>query len=106
MVRLVRADTMEFQDLSENEGMSWGQAVTPDGKEKDYTSKEQGEVLNFVLQRKDVSKVQASQNKTKQSSSTTTKQNPASFHRWTKHQKPLEKYQSRAMYPFYQTQED
>lgn len=59
-VRPVRADTVEFQDLSENERMSWGQAVTPDGKEKDYTSKEQGEVLNFVLQRKDVSKVQAS----------------------------------------------
>lgn len=51
--------------------MTWGQALTADGKEKDDTSKEQGDVLNFVLQRKGVSRVQASQQK------------PVLFHRWT-----------------------
>lgn len=52
--------------------MAWGQAVTPDGKEKDYPSKERGDVLNFVFQRENVSNVQASQRK------------PAPFHRWTR----------------------
>lgn len=57
------------QHLSKKEGMTWGQAVTRDGKEKDYTSKEQEDVVNFV---KDVSSVQISQQK------------PVLFHRWTK----------------------
>lgn len=39
--------------------MTRGQAVTPGGREKEHTHKEQGEVLNFVV-RKDSSKVQAS----------------------------------------------
>lgn len=50
--------------------MTWGQAVIPDGKEKDYPSKAQGEVLNFVLQRKDVSKVPVSQKQNKQAKTT------------------------------------
>lgn len=50
--------------------MTWGQAVTPDGKEKDYPSKAQGEVLDFVLQRKGVSKVQVSQKQNKQAKTT------------------------------------
>lgn len=50
--------------------MTWGQAVTPGGREKDYTSKAQGEVLNFVLLRKGVSKVQVSQKQNKQAKMT------------------------------------
>lgn len=85
------------QHLSEIEGTTWGQAVTPDGKEKDYSSTEQGEGLNSVLQGKDVSKVQGSkQNKTKNLLPFTDGQS----------RQFLEKYQKRAMYLFYQTQEE
>lgn len=78
--------------------MLWGQAVTADGTEKDYPSKAQGKGLNFVLQRKGVSKVQVSQN-------TTSKNNLLLFtHKQSR--QFLEKYQNRAMYLFYQTQED
>lgn len=48
-VRRVRADPVEFQHLSEKKGTTWGQAVTADGKEKDDTSEEQGDILTFVL---------------------------------------------------------
>lgn len=50
--------------------MLWGQAVTPDGTEKDYPSKAQGEGLNFVLQGKGVSKVQVSQKQNEQAKTT------------------------------------
>lgn len=58
--------------------MLWGQAVTPDGTEKDHPSKAQGEGLNFVLQRKGVSKSKCLKNKTNK------QKQPAPFHTRTK----------------------